>query len=270
MPHSPLSAGIIQQGLATKIFGQTVYYVEQIGSTNVELKALAAEGAPEGTLYITDEQVAGRGRFNRRWHAPPGSSLLMSLLFRPTFLAPTQTSHLTMLCSLAAIEAIEAITGIQIGIKWPNDLVYEGQKLAGILTEIGYVGSELAWVVVGMGLNVNVDFMAAAAPTTPEDRPLAATATSLQMILGEPVSRSTLLRAYLLRVEDQYTMLRRGYSPQPAWAERLTTLGETISVSSSESTRHGLAEAVDENGALLVRWPDGQLERVIAGDVTLR
>jgi BirA family biotin operon repressor/biotin-[acetyl-CoA-carboxylase] ligase len=264
-----LSADTIRQGLPTRVFGQTVYYYPQIGSTNTALKQLADAGAPEGTLLLADEQLAGRGRFERRWHAPAGSSLLTSLLFRPTFLAPDQAQHLTMLCALGAVEAIAAQTGLQIGLKWPNDLVYGGRKLAGILTELSFAGDQLAWGVVGLGLNVNLDFEAIAGLATPGNPPLSATATSLQTVLGQPVSRLALLCAYLVQVEERYDALRAGESPRAAWAERLITLGREVTVSGSGVAFHGLAEAVDDVGALLVRRPDGRLERVLAGEVTL-
>ena len=127
-------------------------------------RRLAAAGAPEGTLVIADEQTAGKGRQGRRWIAPPNTCLLMSLLFRPALL-PAQASRLTMLCSLAAAEAIEAETGIPVAIKWPNDLVIPYapdapqpyRKLGGLLTETALAGQELLFAVVGMGINVNVD-----------------------------------------------------------------------------------------------------------------
>ena len=132
------STDTIRAGLRTRFIGQTIYYWPAIGSTNNELKRLAEEGAPEGALAITDEQLAGRGRLERKWVAPAGSSLLASLLFHPTFLAPTQVQQLTMICSLAAVDAVVAVTGLRPALKWPNDLLLEGKKLAGLLTELGF------------------------------------------------------------------------------------------------------------------------------------
>ncbi len=155
---SRLSGDVVRHGLPTYVFGQNVIYTEQTGSTNTELKRLARWGAPEGMLYLTDEQLVGRGRMERSWHAPPESSLLMSLLFRPAGLvAPTQAQRLTMLCSLALADAIELHTELSPDLKWPNDLVWiDGKKLAGMLTELEIEGDTLTWVVVGLGLNVNV------------------------------------------------------------------------------------------------------------------
>ncbi|MFW9805069.1 MAG: biotin--[acetyl-CoA-carboxylase] ligase, partial [Candidatus Thorarchaeota archaeon] len=222
------SANTIRGGLRTRFVGQTVYYWPAINSTNHELKRLAEEGVPEGALAITDEQLAGRGRLERKWIAPAGSSLLMSLLFRPTFLAPTRVQQLTMICSLAAADAIRAVTGLQPSLKWPNDLLLEGKKLAGLLTELGFASAlpsshvdrsevkhpqkadTLAWVVVGVGLNVNVDF--SSAPFRRDWTDLADSAISLATALGRPVPRLPLLQSYLVGVESRYDTLRAGHS----------------------------------------------------------
>jgi BirA family biotin operon repressor/biotin-[acetyl-CoA-carboxylase] ligase len=217
MDKESLSAWTIRSGLATRFVGQTVYYWPAVGSTNDELKRLADEGAPEGTLAIADEQTAGRGRMGRTWVAPAGSSLLMSLLFRPDWLAPAQAQQITMLCALAAADAVAEVAGAQPGLKWPNDLLLDGKKLAGVLTELSFTGDRLAWAVVGVGLNVNADFAG-----QPE---LADTAISLSMAVGRPVARLGLLHAYLAGVEARYDALRIGQSPHREWAARLATLG---------------------------------------------
>jgi BirA family biotin operon repressor/biotin-[acetyl-CoA-carboxylase] ligase len=269
-----MSAEKVRAGLRTRYVGQTVYYWPAVGSTNDELKRLADAGAPEGALAIADEQVAGRGRLDRSWVAPAGSSLLMSLLFRPAFLAPVEAQQLTMICSLAAADAVVQVTGLQPALKWPNDLILEGRKLAGVLTELGFAtetgasGAALAWAIVGVGLNVNVDF---AAPAFRRDWPdLAGTAISLQMAAGRPISRLRLLHSYLLAVEIRYTALRAGQSPHAEWAGRLATLGRPVTVSTPDGLHQGIADGVDEAGALLLRRPDGQVVRILAGDVMLR
>ncbi len=279
----PLSAHAIRAALRTRLIGQTIYSWPAVNSTNDELKRLADEGAPEGTLAITDEQLAGRGRLERKWIAPAGSSLLMSLLFRPTFLAPTQVQQLTMICSLAAADAVVSVTGLRSALKWPNDLLLEGRKLAGILTELGFTharpapgraegspgeqATRLEWVVVGMGLNVNVDF---ASHELHQDWPeLADTAISLSMALGQPVPRLPLLHNYLAGVEARYDALRAGVSPHQQWAARLVTLGQDVVVRTPEGVYQGMAEAVDETGALLLRQSDRQVRRILAGDVSL-
>lgn len=274
------SAEAIRARLDTQYVGQTVYYWPSINSTNDELKRLADEGEVEGALAITDEQLAGRGRLKRVWIAPAGSSLLVSLLFRPTFLPPTQAQQLTMICSLAAADAVVEVTGLRPALKWPNDLLLEGRKLAGVLTELGFDtgtgsmqtahpgGTGLAWVVVGVGLNVNVDFSSQANRRTWPG--LTETAISLAMAQGRPVSRLHLLQSYLFNVETRYDRLRAGRSPYQEWAARLATLGQYVVVTAPDGVYQGIADSVDETGALLLRQVDGQMRHILTGDVTLR
>lgn len=236
-------------------------YYSSIGSTNDLLKELAAQGAPEGTLVIADEQTAGKGRLDRKWLAPPGTSLLLSLLFRPN-LAPNQAQRLTMICSLAIADAIEGLTGLPVDLKWPNDILIWGKKAGGILTELGTTGAYLDYVVVGMGLNVNL-----AVSTLPELRDMA---TSLSEELGREVSRLELLWRILGQIETRYNSLSRGESPHEDWAARLINLGRQVQVTTPRGVLVGWAEGVDADGALILRTPDGQRKRILAGDVTLR
>jgi len=260
-----LSAESIAKGLTTAFMGRRVIYYRSVGSTNDVAKELAAQGAPEGTLVIADEQTAGKGRLGRCWLAPPGTSLLMSLLFRPDFLAPSQAQRLTMVCSLAVVEAIEVVTGLTAAIKWPNDIVVQGKKAGGILTELGATDEHLDYAIVGLGLNVNLDFGAVAAM-----RELAATATSLSQELGREVSRLTLLWKILENIEGRYRRLRAGELPHDEWASRLITLHHPIIADTLQGTVEGWAESVDADGALIVRVNGDVRQRILAGDVTLR
>ncbi len=278
-----LSGDLVRYKLSTHTFGQNVIYTEQIGSTNTELKQLARSGAPEGLLYLTDEQLIGRGRMERSWYAPAGSSLLMSLLFRPgDYIIPAQAQALTMLCSLAMVDAITAKTDLSLNIKWPNDLVWkDGKKVGGVLTEAEIEGDELSWVVVGMGLNVNIDFSDQTEPVP--DRPgkpntghppLAHTATSLSMLLGQDTGdlRLPILQDFLKNVEQRYNALKQGVSPHYEWQRRLIGLGQTVSVTVLDDARQvqGKITSVTESGALRIRQADGSIVTILAGDVTLR
>ncbi len=252
----------ILAGLSTAFIGRNLVYLPETGSTNDEARRLAEAGAPEGTLVLAEHQTAGRGRLGRRWEAPAGSSLLLSLIFRPD-LAPNQVQRLTMACGLAVTDAVERQTGLAAGLKWPNDIVVGGAKAGGMLTEVGLRGSRLEYVVVGIGLNVNLD---------PQHLPpgLLMPATSLSHALGQPVDRLALLWAFLSAVEMRYLALRAGCLPHTEWAQRLVTLGQLVTVSAPGMCVEGVAEGVNADGALLVRRDDGRLETVLAGDVTLR
>lgn len=278
-----LSGDMIRHKLPTYTFGQNVVYTEQTGSTNTELKRLAQNGAPEGLLYITNEQLVGRGRLERSWRAPAGSSLLMSLLFRPgQFISPAQTQQLTMLCSLAMIDSIQGNTGLLPGVKWPNDLVWgDGKKLGGILTESEFEGDRLNWVIVGIGLNVSVDFSESTEsepdrPGKPDTGhpPLSQIATSLSMIMGKDTThlRLPILQGFLKNVEQRYTALQRGVSPHFEWQRRLVGIGKAVTVTMLDNGEkyQGIITSVNENGALRLRQDDGSMLTVLAGDVTLR
>lgn len=247
--------------LATQVVGRTIEVYDVIVSTNTRATALAREGAPDGTLVLADAQTGGRGRLGRRWYAPAGSSLLMSLLLRPP-LEPAQAQRATMICSLAAVDAIAEVVGLDVRIKWPNDLLLDGKKVGGVLTELGLVGKRLYYVVVGMGLNVNLDVSALPDLMTP--------ATSLSAARGEPVSRLDLLVAMLQHLEAHYARLRAGWSPHSAWRQVLATLGQPVAVGTEGGVVEGIAEDVDADGALLVRRADGGVETIRVGDVTLR
>jgi BirA family biotin operon repressor/biotin-[acetyl-CoA-carboxylase] ligase len=278
---SSVSGDLIRHGLSTHVFGQNVVYTIRTGSTNTDLKQAARKDAPEGLLYVTDEQLVGRGRLKRSWYAPPGSSLLTSLLFRPgDFVNPPQTQHLTMMCALAMSDSIEAQTGLRPDLKWPNDIVWrDGKKLGGILTETEIEGQRLSWVAIGLGLNVNIDFSEHRDPTLArgraQDRPyLAETATSLSMILGRDTDdlRLPILKRYLVNVETRYEALKQGRSPRDEWQNRLVGLGQAITVTVLDNSQihEGTLTGIDENGALVVRQADGSTATFVAGDVTLR
>jgi BirA family biotin operon repressor/biotin-[acetyl-CoA-carboxylase] ligase len=257
-----LSAELIQSGLDTSFVGRDLFFLPETGSTNDEANRLARAGAPEGTVVIADHQTAGRGRLDRQWLSPAGSSLLLSLVFRPS-LAPDRVQRLTMIVGLAVVDAIRLETGLGVALKWPNDIVCRRAKLGGILTEIALTGDAVDFVVVGLGLNVNLD------PTElPAD--LLMPATSLSFELGLSVARLPLLRTFLRVVEQRYLAAVAGHLPHEEWAERLVTLGHTVTVATVGDVLTGVAESVDTDGALLVRRPDGHLERVVAGDVTLK
>jgi BirA family biotin operon repressor/biotin-[acetyl-CoA-carboxylase] ligase len=250
----------IEEALSTVRIGHPAYFWETIGSTMDEARRLAQAGAPDGALVLADEQTAGRGRLERTWWAPAGTSLLMTLVLRPNLL-PRQAQRLTVLCSLAVCDAIVRVCGIEARVKWPNDVLIDGKKVCGVLTELGLFGDRLEYALVGMGINVNLDL--ADAP------PLMVPATSLLLEGGVPSSRLDLLVALLSGIERRYEALQAGVSFHEEWSARLVTIGQNVRARSGEEQWHGLATGVDEDGALLIRLEDGAVQRVLAGDVTL-
>jgi BirA family biotin operon repressor/biotin-[acetyl-CoA-carboxylase] ligase len=269
MLDDDLNESVVRAALTTAWLGRPYLYRDTIDSTNDYLKTLAADPAyPAGTVLLADYQSAGRGRLDRRWEAPPGTSLLFSALFRPGWPAE-RGPWLTMLAGLAAAEAIEAVAGLPARLKWPNDVVidHDGgwRKAAGLLLDTALDGDgRLDSAILGIGLNVNTP--PAALPEAPTP------ATSLFAARGRPVARLPLLVALLERLEQRYDAADAGYSPRAEWAERLITLGRPVAVTAAGSYQalNGTAEGVNEWGQLLVRDEAGRLHALAAGDVTLR
>jgi len=252
-----LSASAICKALRSDFFGQQVVYCPTIDSTNSVAKMLALQGAAEGTLVVADKQTAGRGRLGRRWLAPRGTCLLFSLVFRPG-LKVERAQALNMICGLGVRQAIHELTALPAQLKWPNDIMLHGRKAGGILTEMSSRGELLEYVVVGIGLNVNVDITAL---------PAEFNATSIAHELGRMVPRLSLLQEAVRLIEQRYSALRAGESPLADWAAALETLGQRVQVHTGQGLWQGLATGVDDEGALLLRLDDGHLRRVLLGDI---
>jgi BirA family transcriptional regulator, biotin operon repressor / biotin---[acetyl-CoA-carboxylase] ligase len=270
--HDSLSESEILAALNTRWLGRPAYYVPHTESTNDLLREMSAGEPgrlPSGTMIIADYQRRGKGRLGRRWQAPPGSSLLFSLLFRLDWPAE-QAAWLAMMGSLAAVHAIEEVCALSAAIKWPNDLMIaaggDWRKVGGLLLEGEFKEDRLHTAVLGIGINVNIP--APELPITPTP------ATSLLVAGGQPVARLPLLIALLQRLEVMVDAAAE-VTPQPGWQERLITLGRQVQVTSilpggGESTLIGMAESTDAWGRLLVRDKQGTLHTVSAADVTLR
>lgn len=232
---------------------------ESIASTNTALLDAARGGAPEGLVFVADHQTAGRGRLDRRWQAPPGSSLLVSVLLRPS-IAPSQAHRVTAIVGLAASDACAKVAGVDPKLKWPNDLVVDDRKLGGILAEAVVEAGGLTAVVVGMGLNVNWP-----APL-PDD--LAATATACNLAAGRDVDRDALLGSFLDRLDARYDASGDDVTALDDVRARSATLGREVRVE-LPGDRVVIGRAVDlaEDGALLVETRPGEVVRVSVGDV---
>lgn len=264
---TPLSAELIGNALQTQRLGRPALVFEQLGSTNDVAHEYASKGARDGLLVVAEEQLTGRGRLDRKWWAPRGTCLLVSLLLRPqtaTGGLPLQRAgQLTMCLGLGAVEGIAEVTGVSARLKWPNDLLAGGRKLGGMLSELSANGTELGYAVLGLGLNVNVDFAARGAPADLLD-----SATSLLRQTGQPVDRLALLAAILSRTERWYERVLAGESPHEAWAQQIDTLGRRVRVSSAAGEVEGMAIGVTAEGALLVEHRRGAVQTIWSGDVT--
>ncbi len=260
-----VTADEILPGLTTQRLGRVVEYRQSVGSTNEVAKQMARAGVPEGLLVLADEQTAGKGRLGRAWSTPKGSALAMSLLLRPD-LAPYHAPRITLAAAVAVCEAVRAVTGLPAGIKWPNDLQVNGRKLCGILTEMEAEIDRIAFVVVGIGVNVHVR-------REEMDPAFRESATSIAME-GVTVRRAALVRAVLAHFEPIYADLVGGRFDRvlDRWRAFSVTLGAPVRVLDvSGGVRvEGMAEAVDEEGALLVRDAAGQVHRVVSGEVSIR
>lgn len=229
-----------------------------IDSTNTALLAAARDGAAEGLVYVADHQTAGRGRLDRRWEAPPGSSLLVSVLLRPS-IAPADAHRVTAAVGLAASDACASVARFDARLKWPNDLVVDDRKLGGILAEAVVEGGRVRAVVVGMGLNVNWP------SPLPDD--LAATATACNLVAGHEVDRDALLDAFLDRLGARYDALDSASTLDDVRA-RSATLGRDVRVElPGDRVLVGRAADLADDGALLVETRPGEVIRVSVGDV---
>lgn len=229
-------------------------------STNDVAAELARQGAADGTVVVADRQTAGRGRRGRVWLAPPRSSLLCSLIVRPS-LKPAQAARLTMLASVATQRAIRAM-GLPAVIKWPNDVLINERKVAGILTETDILGDQLSFAVIGIGVNVNIP---------PADLPAVATgATSLLAEGGRRFSRWRLLRLLLAAFAARYQAMAAddGAALFQEWRQNLSTLGQAVTIRTADVEMAGVAEDVEPDGTLLLRQKGDALARVTVGDVS--
>lgn len=229
-------------------------------STNLELRRMALSGAPHGSLCTADMQTAGRGRLGRVWHSPAGRGLWLSVLLRPA-MKPEDAPLITFCAALAMARAVRETTGLDAAIKWPNDLVLHGKKICGILLEMSAEPEKLNHVIVGTGLNVR------AGSWPPE---LAHQATSLEEE-GAQVLRRDILVRYLAALEEAVARVEQGgfAAIREEYAAHCCTLGSRVKVSGGVDLT-GVAESMDDTGALLVRTEDGELHCVLAGDVSVR
>ncbi len=247
----------------TKVIGRDIRVFQETTSTNDIVEKLARDGVKEGAVVFAESQTKGRGRLGRVWLSPPGKGLWFSILLRPN-LRPVETTQLTVASATALRRAIRDVTGLAPDIKWPNDLLIGGKKVVGVLTEMSAEVDRVRHAILGIGVDVNLS-----AAEFPEE--LRKLATSLKVETGETVSRPELAAAILRELDVDYARICSGNFSEVAdeWEAGCATIGKNVLVQIGGRTLSGRAEALDDDGALLIRTEHGRLERIIGGDVTL-
>jgi len=247
----------------TRVVGRDIQVFEQTTSTNDVIEMLARDGVKEGAVVFAEAQTKGRGRLGRKWMSPTHKGLWFSILLRPE-LRPQETTQLTVASATALRRAIKTVTGLSPEIKWPNDLLIGGKKVVGILTEMSAEVDRVRHVILGIGVDVNQD----AVEFSPELRKIA---TSLKVESGREISRAELATEILRELDFDYARICGGKFSAVAdeWEAGCATIGKNVSVQMGARQIRGRAEALDDDGALLVRTEHGHLERIIGGDVTL-
>lgn len=251
----------IQAGLDSSVVGTRIVCLEETDSTNLQTCRFGDEGAAEGLVVIADRQNSGKGRMGRLWESPGGVNLYASILLRPPVL-PFEAPKLTFLSAVAVCRAIKECSGLQAAVKWPNDVLLNGAKVAGLLNEMSSETDRVHYVVLGIGVNLNMR-----SEQFPTD--LRYPATSLALASGSSVSRLDFTRVLLEQIDRLYQIyLQQGSAPiLSSWSELCDLQGKAVLVDCNEQQIEGVMTGLAEDGALLVRTKAGKIENVYAGDV---
>lgn len=253
----------IKKHLSVEIVGENLFVYDEVGSTNDVLRELIGDGlAADGTVVVSDSQTAGRGRLGRRWVSPAGRNLYLSALLSPE-VSPRRSSVFTFLASCALVEVFSGY-GVDATIKWPNDILVNGKKISGVLTELGTSGGAIDYLVIGIGVNLNLpeEFIHR------EMGDISEKTTSLSILLGEETSRERFCAELVTALDRLYGESRRRGTQAivDMWIEKWGFLGKEISVDVSGEVVSGVVERVDANGFLYLRTDEGDLRKVITGD----
>jgi BirA family biotin operon repressor/biotin-[acetyl-CoA-carboxylase] ligase len=245
------------------VLDYTILRYDTVSSTNEVAKEIAKKSVEERIVIVAEEQTMGKGRLNRQWISPRGG-LWLSIVMRPQ-ISPKEAVKLNFMTSSAVARTIQGMFGLRTEVKWPNDVLVNGRKICGILTESNNKGDGVDFVVVGIGANVNVDLEAF-------PKGLRDSVTSLKYELGYGVDRKSLTTSLLQNFEDRYRRLQQGLwnGLLYEWKSLATFLGEQVEVDSFEEVFVGEAWDVDDDGALIIRFDNGVLRKIVAADVTLR
>ncbi|HZJ56988.1 MAG TPA: biotin--[acetyl-CoA-carboxylase] ligase [Clostridia bacterium] len=260
-----LDETILLESIDTGTMGRNIEVHDTINSTNNRARELALAGAPEGTLIIAETQTVGRGRLGRNWISPKGRGVWMSLILRPD-IPPEKAPGITTVIAVAIRRALNQLTGLDFGIKWPNDIIMDGKKVCGILTEMHGDMDRIYYVAVGIGINVNLG---------KSDLPaeLIQTATSLNVGMGENMDRRSIIARAMKEIEDTYSRYIEDGDFDAILKEckmHSLTLNRSVTVIGRDGEFEGYAIDFDADGSLLVKMQDGRVRKVISGDVSVR
>lgn len=253
----------LQSIMSSKWAGKNLLFFEKVDSTNNMVRTLAEQGAPEGTLVVAANQTAGKGRRGRSWSAPEGTSIAMSILLRPEF-PPERASMLTLVMAMAIARGIREMTGLDAGIKWPNDIVADGKKLCGILTEMSTEMEYIRYVVIGVGINVSMKEF-------PDE--LKQKATSLELCVGRPVKRAPLIDACMRAFEEYYEKYLQTLDLsllQEEYNRELVNVGREVTVLAPAGDYTGVSHGINREGELVVELAGGEIRNVVSGEVSVR
>lgn len=243
--------------------GRELHYFDSLGSTNAQAKLEAEAGAAHGTLVVADMQTAGRGRRGRDWSSPAGINVYFTLILRPDCM-PNQASMMTLIMALAVAKGIARVTGLQADIKWPNDIVVNGKKVCGILTEMSLEQDYIQYLVTGVGINVRRQDFA---------QDIAHKATALEMEGADSVNRAELIAAIMKAYEEDYEVFRETGSLaklRDSYNSMLVNRGKQVVILDPKGDYEGIARGIDDAGQLLVELPGGEVVEVYAGEVSVR
>lgn len=260
-PEGLVADDLISRLENPRVIGREIRVFRETRSTNEIMEKLAVDNLAEGIVVFAESQTAGRGRLGRRWISPPGKGLWFSILLRPP-LRPQEMTRLTIASVTSIARALRNYLGLKPEIKWPNDLLLRGRKVAGILTELNTEPDRIKYAILGIGLNVNLE-----ARDLPDD--LHSFATSLLLELGRPLDRAELAVQLLREIDRDYERICTGQFDTVAreWSQQCRTLGNYVSATVGPNQVRGWAESLDTDGALIIRNDHGHLQRIIGGDV---
>lgn len=249
--------------LAGKIIGHKLYYFLQTGSTNDEAYRLGVEGLPEGTVVIAESQTKGKGRMQRIWHSPAGSNIYTSLVLRP-HLRPAAAPQISLVAGVAVAELLEQYCPGRVELKWPNDVLVEGKKICGILAQMKTAGEDIDFVVVGIGINVNIR-----QSQFPEE--ISKTATSLSLETGREITRPDLIIGLYENFAKWYKKLtQNGFDAiKNKWLRMTPMIGQNVQIMFQNEKVMGKALDLADDGSLIILTADGEKLEVSAGDATI-